>query len=680
LKKGTPGFTNALINESSPYLIQHAHNPVQWHAWNSATLLKAKKANKPLIISIGYSACHWCHVMAHETFEDEEIAKIMNASFICIKVDREERPEIDQIYMDAVILMTGSGGWPLNCFALPDGRPFYGGTYFPPATWTGLIKELAKVYKEDPEKLVRYAEKVVQGIKQNELIEKHPDATDFSIQYVKDLISKLRGNFDLDNGGTKNSPKFPMPKNQIFLLRYAFHSKDDDLMDYVKLTLNKMALGGIYDHVGGGFARYSTDSHWKVPHFEKMLYDNAQLVSLYSEAFRVTKNPLYSKVVFETLAFIEKSLTSPEDAFYSSLDADSEGEEGKYYTWSEDELKDALGDKYESARQIFSIDQDGYWKDGRYILLINNDIKVIAEKLGLSVNELFKILEEIKSLLNNRRVKRIPPDTDTKVLTSWNALMIRAYVDAYHALNNQEYLDRAIKASEYLIEKVNENGGDLFHTIDNKTSIPGHLDDYCFVIDAFIALYQAAYDEKWLHKAKALTDYTIKHFFNPTNGMFFYTSDLGPELIARKFEISDNVIPSSNSAMAHNLFLLAHFFEDNHYLGMSKQMIQNTISRMEDYPSGFNNWSLLYLNFVIPFYEVAICGNDSGTLGDEIQHIYIPNKILALSKNASRLPLLIKERFVEGKTLIYVCVNNTCLAPLESVEQAVKIMETSISS
>ena len=679
MEKETPAFTNALINESSPYLLQHAHNPVQWHAWNSASLIKAKTENKPLLISIGYSACHWCHVMAHESFEDEEIAKLMNTSFICIKVDREELPEIDQIYMDAVNLMTGSGGWPLNCFALPDGRPFYGGTYFPPAAWTGLIKELAKVYKEDPEKLVQYAERVVQGIKQNDLIEKHPDAVEINIKFIKDQISKLRENFDLENGGTKNAPKFPMPKNQAFLLRYAFYSKDNDLLNYVKLTLNKMALGGIYDHVGGGFARYSTDSHWKVPHFEKMLYDNAQLVSLYSEAFRITKDALYSQVVLETLAFIEKSLTSPEGVFYSSLDADSEGEEGKYYTWSEDELIDALGDKYEFARKIFSIDQDGYWKDGRYILLINNDIKAVAERFGLSMPELLKALEEIKSLLNSRRDKRISPDTDTKVLTSWNALMIRAYVDAYHALNNEDYLDRAIKASEYLIEKASDGGGGLFHTIGSKAPITGHLDDYCFLIEAIIALYQAGYDEKWLNKAKDLSDYAIKHFFDPTSGMFFYTSDLGPELIARKFEITDNVIPSSNSGIAHNLFLLAHFFEDSHYLDLSRQMIQNAISMMKEYPAGYSNWSLLYLNFAIPFYEAVICGNNSDMLGNEIQNRYIPNKILALSKNASRLPLLIKERFIDGKTLVYVCVNNACLAPLENVEQAVKIMETSIT-
>lgn len=342
-------FTNSLIAETSPYLLQHAHNPVLWHAWNEEALALAVQENKPLLISIGYSACHWCHVMAHETFENEAAARVMNDNFICIKVDREERPDVDQIYMNAVQIMTGSGGWPLNCFALPDGRPFYGGTYYPKERWLQVCQSVAKAYQDDPQKLSKYADQIVRGIKQDDFILNQGEIPAFTIRDVQTIVSDWQDDFDLVNGGARRSPKFPMPNNQLFLLRYAFYAQDPALMAYVRLTLDKMASGGIYDHVGGGFARYSTDALWKVPHFEKMLYDNAQLVSLYAEAFRITQDPLYARVVKETLAFIQAELTSPDGVFYASLDADSEGEEGKYYTWTETELREALGEKYATA-------------------------------------------------------------------------------------------------------------------------------------------------------------------------------------------------------------------------------------------------------------------------------------------------------------------------------------------
>ena len=374
-------FTNALVNETSPYLLQHAHNPVDWYPWNETTLTKAQKEDKLLLISIGYSACHWCHVMEHESFEDEEVAKIMNENFICIKVDREERPDVDQIYMTAVQLMKQRGGWPLNCIALPDGKPFWGGTYFRKDEWKKQILGLANAYQNDRKKVLDFAEKLSNGIRQVEMVVKNPNQADFSWKDVDNMVSPWSERFDNSEGGSNGAPKFPMPNAYNFLLRYAHLSDNKEVLEHIELTLNKMAFGGIYDQIGGGFARYSTDRSWKAPHFEKMLYDNGQLVSLYSEGYLKFKNSLYKDIVFESLEFVERELLDETGAFYSALDADSEGEEGKFYVWNETELKLFIREDFEIFKDYFNVNNKGLWEHGNYILLRKNQKKILQKSI-----------------------------------------------------------------------------------------------------------------------------------------------------------------------------------------------------------------------------------------------------------------------------------------------------------
>lgn len=669
-------YTNHLIHETSPYLLQHAHNPVNWYPWGEEALAKAKQENKLLIISIGYSACHWCHVMEHESFEDSVTAKIMNDHFICIKVDREERPDIDQVYMNAVQLMTGSGGWPLNCFALPDGRPIYGGTYFPKKQWQNVLVNLADLYKNNPEKAVEYAEKLTAGIQQSDLVKPEPGQPAFEISILHEAIANWKKYFDFKEGGPSHAPKFPIPNNYRFLLRYAVAAKDEEIAKQVKLTLEKMAFGGIYDQLGGGFARYSVDSLWKVPHFEKMLYDNAQLVSLYSEAYRESKNPLYKQVVYETLEWIQREMTSEEGAFYSALDADSEGTEGKYYVWSIEELQSILQDDFALFAAYFNVNEIGYWEDAQYILLRKKSDEDIAAQFKMNEEAIQKKIRILKSKVLAVRELRIHPGLDDKTLTSWNAMMIRGYADAYTSFGEQRFLDAALKNAKFIFGKQLRSDGGLNHSYKNGvSSINGFLEDHAFAIEACIALYQATFDETWLQRGKQLTDYTIKHFNDDSNGsgMFYFTSDMDAALIARKMEVQDNVIPASNSVMANNLFLLGNYFEDERYLNIASQMMHTMQKQVVKWGSSYSNWCMLLLNYTTPFYEVAIAGPDANQLALALSAYYIPGKLLLASTGSSELPLL-ENKLVKGETLIYVCVNKTCRLPVKKVEEAVRQM------
>lgn len=664
---------NSLINETSPYLLQHAHNPVNWHAWNDETLELAKKENKLLLISIGYSACHWCHVMEHESFENEAVAEIMNAHFICIKVDREERPDIDQIYMNAVQLMTGSGGWPLNCFALPNGEPFYGGTYFQTAKWKQILNALADEYENNPEKIEEHAKELTKGIKTNELLHKVTHNNPFTMDILDLAVNRFKTNFDFNEGGTNRAPKFPLPNNYEFLLDYSFHTKDAALLQFVELTLAKMAFGGIYDQIGGGFARYSTDSYWKVPHFEKMLYDNAQLVTLYSKAFQLTKNPLYKQVVFQTLEFTKREMTAKNGAFYSALDADSEGEEGKFYVWTKEELQTLLAADYPLIETFYNINKYGFWEDN-YILLRREDNETIAKQFNISEKELATKINEINHLLLESRSKRIRPGLDDKTLTSWNALMLKGYVDAFNTFGEKNFLNAAIKNATFIAETQLRKDGGLNHNFKNGISnLNGYLEDYCFIIEALIALYEATFDEKWLMLSKQLMDYTIVHFYDNETGLFFFTSDEAKGLIARKMELSDNVIPASNSSIAKGLFLLGLYFENEDYTNKSTQMLKNIEAQIPNYVSGYSNWASLLLNQVKPFYEIAICGKNSLEKRNELYNQYLPNKIIIGSINKSNLPLL-QEKQNNEKTMIYVCNNKACQKPVETVEDALNQM------
>lgn len=672
MKESIPKYTNSLINESSPYLLQHAHNPVNWFAWSNEVLEKAKLENKLILISVGYSACHWCHVMEHECFEDENAAKLMNDYFICIKVDREERPDIDQVYMMAVQLMTGQGGWPLNCFALPDGRPIYGGTYFPKQTWMNILLNLSDTFTHEPEKVLDYAKQLTEGVKLAELVKINPEEKELNIEILHKSIENWKQRFDNEDGGPNKAPKFPIPNNYQFLQHYVYHTKNAEVEKHIELTLKKMAYGGIYDQIGGGFSRYSVDAFWKVPHFEKMLYDNAQLVTLYSEAYQKTKKPLYKQIVFETLEFIERELTSSEGGFYAALDADSEGVEGKYFVWTKGELQKILKEKFDLFADYYNVNARGLWEHENYILLRHDDDAVIAERNKISVEELQKIIQDCKKQLLAIREKRIHPGLDNKIITSWNALMLKAYIDAYNVFDEQHFLDAAIKNVNFLLNNSFVKNG-LLHIGKSNQKINGFLEDYSFVIEALISLYETTYDENFLQKANELMMCTIEHFQDKNSGMFYFTSDEDKALITRKMELSDNVIPASNSSIAKSLFVLGHHFESEEYVSMSKKMLNNMLTEIESYGPGYSNWAILLLYFSQPFYELAIVGKSVDEKRKTLHKHYFPNRIFAGSAAQSSLPLLMN-RFVKDETLIYVCENKTCLQPVKEIEEALKQM------
>jgi len=670
-------FTNELINETSPYLLQHAHNPVDWHAWNDETLELAKKENKLLLISVGYAACHWCHVMEHESFEDSAVAAIMNENFINVKVDREERPDVDQVYMNAVQLLTGSGGWPLNCVALPDGRPIWGGTYFPKDNWTNALTQLADLYKNEPEKAEEYAAKLTEGIKQSGLITLNEDEAIFDKEELQRAIDAWHPTMDLKNGGRKGAPKFPMPGNLQFLLRYAVQSQNEDMMDYVNTSLTQIAYGGIFDHVGGGFARYAVDDHWHVPHFEKMLYDNAQMVSLYSNAFLVTKNPLYKEVVYETIKFVETELYKDIGAFYSSLDADSENEEGEleegaYYVWNKDELSALTGEDFMLFANYYNVNGYGKWEEDKYHLIRSVSKAEFCKENNISLEDLNLKIEKWKGLLLDERNKRDRPRLDDKTLTSWNALMLKGYVDAYRVFNDQKFLEVALKNAQFIMNNMTKEDGGLFRNFKNgKSNIEAYLEDYAAVSDAFISLYEVTLDEKWLKNAKQFTDYTFDHFYDEESKMFFFTSNNQTGLISRKAETDDNVIPSSNSIMANNLFKLGHYYSNKHYADNAKAMLNNVKENAISYGSGASNWLNLYSNYLGEYYEVAIAGPDAKKKLEELNKIYIPNKLIVGSTAESSLPLL-AYKYNENETTIYVCIDGACKLPVTETEKALK--------
>lgn len=664
--------TNHLINESSPYLLQHAHNPVNWYPWGEEALERASRENKILIISIGYAACHWCHVMEHESFEDSTVAKRMNEHFICVKVDREERPDIDQIYMTAAQLITGSGGWPLNAFALPDGKPFYAGTYFPKKNWVSLLNQIIELKQEQPEKLTEQANAVTNGIRQTEFISISEADHVFSMETAEIAWNRWEKSIDFEKGGQSRAPKFPMPVDWEYLLAYHYHSNNEKAIAAVLSTLDNMARGGIYDHVGGGFARYSTDADWHIPHFEKMLYDNAQLVSLYSYAYQLTKDPVYKKVVTETLEFIRRELMSEDGGFYSSLDADSEGEEGRFYVWTYEEIKDLLGEDSELFCDYYDINKAGNWEHKKNVLRIKSPGDQILRKFDLSEQEVDEKLAKARSTLLMAREKRVRPGLDDKILTSWNALMLKAWVDAYRVFQHQEYLKIALKNAEFIKEHMLNPEYRLWRNHKNgNSSINAFLDDYALTIQAFVSLYQATFDEKWLHEANELLDYTLEHFYDHETGMFNYTSGQDPELIARKMELSDNVIPASNSVMADNLFTLGKYFNNKEYSKLAEKMLSYMIDDFQKNPAYYANWGSLMLKLVNPFYEVAIVGDDALKRSAELSLYYLPNMILLGGKNEGELPLL-QHKLVKDKTLIYVCIDKVCQLPVEQTGESVK--------
>ena len=675
----TSKMSNNLINETSPYLLQHAYNPVDWNPWDKQYLEKAKKENKLIIISIGYSSCHWCHVMEKESFEDSLVASIMNEKYISIKVDREERPDVDQVYMNAVQLMTGSGGWPLNVVTLPDGRPIWGGTYFPKDQWINALTQISDLYNKEPERFINYADTLEKGIKSLDIITTNDNQELSSIDIDKH-IGSLVNKIDKKNGGFSGAPKFMMPNNIHFLLRSAYQNNDKETLKLVNLTLEKMAYGGVYDQIGGGFSRYSTDEKWHIPHFEKMLYDNAQLISLYSDAYLITNNELYKNVVYETINFVLKELTNSNGGFYSSIDADSKSSDGKenegaYYVWKEDELKKLLKDEFIVFSDYYNINKYGYWEDDNYVLIKNKSDAAFAKAHNLSKEEVSKKIDAWKKILIKARDKRSRPNIDDKILTSWNGLMIDAFIDAYRVFKDKDFLDVASSSAEFILKNMKKSDGGLYHSHkDGKSKINGYLEDYATTIQAFLNLYENTLDEKWLNTSNDLIKYTYKNFFNAETNMFYFTSKLDDKLISRTVEFRDNVIPSSNSIMANNLFKLSHYFDNNIYLSSSQQMVNNIKDQIALYPSGFSNWMNLILNINKNFYEIAVVGNTAIEKIKELNENYLPNKIIIGSLESNPLPLL-KNRFVEGETYIYVCVNKACKMPVKTVKEALKLIE-----
>jgi len=673
--------TNELVHETSPYLLQHAHNPVNWKPWGDKALSEAKDSKKLMVISIGYAACHWCHVMERESFEDSAVAAVMNNHFVSIKVDREERPDVDQTYINAVQLMTGSAGWPLNVITLPDGRPIFGGTYFRKNDWIQALEQVQELYETSPEKLLDYASKLEEGIKSLDLVELNSDDLDFKGYDFNQIILKWKSSFDSIDGGTRGAPKFMMPNQLHTLLRWGYNTDDVKIKHHVLLSLEKMAYGGIYDQIGGGFARYSTDDRWHVPHFEKMLYDNAQLVSLYSEAYRLNPDPLYQEIVSNTLQFIAREFTGDGGMFYSSLDADShdthgELSEGAYYTYSLEELHEAITEDWELFEAYFNINELGLWKEElKYVLLRNSSDESIAQQFGVSVEYLKDKKTLWVDILLNIRKNRDRPRLDDKSLTSWNALMLTAYVDAYKTFGNQEYLDAALKNAIFLKEHQLQKTGALFHTYKNgKSSINGYLEDYSATVKAFLDLYEVTFNTDWLNLSKQLTDYALDKFYDEKSHMFYFTSEDDPQIISRTTDFRDNVIPSSNSIMAKNLFLLSHHFYEERFDKIAHQMLKNVLPELERYPTSFSNWMDLMANYRFPFQEVVVVGDEATNMVVDLHKLYLPNQLIIGSKKQDTLPLL-EGRFQNGKTYIYVCVNNTCKLPVDSTFEAINLLK-----
>ncbi len=653
----------------------HARNPVNWYPRGEEALARARRENKLIIISIAYAACHWCHVMEHESFEDSAVARIMNDNFVSIKVDREERPDVDRVYMNAAQLISGRGGWPLNAIALPDGRPIYAGTYYPKDQWQEVLLNILSYYRESPQRAEQAAQQLTLGIRNSELVTLNRNPPNFKRSDLDAVFTTWRNDIDFELGGQKGAPKFPLPVGYDFLLRYHHLSQEPDALRAVNRTLEQMAFGGIYDQVGGGFARYSVDQFWRVPHFEKMLYYNAQLVSLYALAFQVQRRPLYRSVVYETLEFIDRELTSPDGGFYSSLDADSEGEEGRFYVWTKSAIDTILAGDAALISDYYNVTDAGNWEHGRNTLYRSSSDSAFARKHKLPLDVLTGRLQKARQTLFKHRAKRVRPPLDDKILTAWNALMLRGFVDAYRVFGEEKFLHRAIRNAHFLRKNMLQDNGRLYRNYkEGKANINAFLDDYAFTIDAFIALYQATFEEEWLAQARTMTDYVIGHFSDTTSAMFWYTSDLDPVLIARKMEVTDNVIPASNSQMALNLFSLGEYFYEQKYLETARQMLNNVKGNLQRGTVYYANWCTLLMQFVRPPYEVAIVGDEFLQRRQEFDRHFLPQLMFMGGADEGGLPLL-QNKLIKGRTTIYVCRNKACKMPVSTAAEALRLID-----
>ncbi|MFW6114489.1 MAG: thioredoxin domain-containing protein [bacterium] len=666
--------TNQLANSDSPYLLQHKGNPVNWYPWGEAALEKARNEDKLLIISIGYAACHWCHVMEQESFEDDQVAELMNRYFVSIKVDREQRPDIDNIYMTVAQLVAGQGGWPLNVVALPNGKPIYAGTYFPKEQWMRFLGFFVEKYQQERDKLEEQAERITEGVGQVDVVPKRETEGRYSEVELDSMWEHFRGQIDFEKGGTRGAPKFPLPDNWKFLLAFAKLTGNMEAKRAVIKTLDAMAAGGIYDHLGGGFARYSTDANWHVPHFEKMLYDNAQLVTLYSQAYQWTKSPRYQEVVSETLSFVNRQLTDEDGGFYSSLDADSEGEEGRFYIWTYEEVREVLGSDADLFSDYYDVNERGNWENGKNVLRVTKPLEEVAKQHGLEHARARERIDHSRRKLFERRAGRPRPGLDDKILTSWNGLMLSGYVDAYLAFGEERFLEAALRNAEFLKETMMSGDFSLKRNYRHgSVSVDAFLDDYALLVNAYLNLYQATCDEQWLDLAKGLADYSISHFYDKKTGMFYYSRKSDTSLIARKMEVSDNVIPSSNSAMAMGLYWLGHYYYQEGYIDKARQMLSNVRDDVLRQPAFFSNWARLLLLEVHPPYEVAVTGTECRRVVREMEKRYLPHVLYMGAEHESQLASL-QGRF-QDETTIYVCRDQVCRQPVTEVGKALEQVE-----
>ena len=667
---------NKLSNEKSLYLKQHSTNPVDWMPWNQSALKLASEQNKLLIISVGYSSCHWCHVMEEETFSDEEAAEIMNSKFINIKVDREERPDIDELYMKSLVLMTGSGGWPMNIIALPDGSPIWGGTYLPKENWITVLNQISNLYNDRYDDVLEYSVKLKEGlspkkiinyeIKESELFSQIRDASDFAYKSL-----------DTENGGLKSNQKFHLPSLIDFFQKGSYHFKERNYLEFADLTLKNIAYGGINDHVDGGLHRYTVDSIWHIPHFEKMLYDNAQMLSVFSSAYKRNNDKVYKKLIDDIFDFLENNLTGDNGLILSSISAVTEiGKnkiEGDYYVWDKDEIKDILQGDFDLFKEYFSLNQDGLWEKNKYVLKRINDDDFFTKKYNISSKKLKSVILESITKLRKSKEKREKPIIDKKVLTAWNALTVIGMSNAFQSTGEKKFIEKAVGIVSAIEENLINN--DL--TVKRSLSISNEnilfLEDYSYLISAYLSLYQSTFNYDFIDKADALLKKAITIFADKNSSFLKFSSDQSLLFSENLFVNQDGVVPSANSVMCKNLFLLSHHTGNRDFLNIGKSMLNEISTQLISNPLDYMNWLSVSLDYYDKFYEVVISGKKSIEMAKEINSIYLPNILIATSKKDSEKYLL-KNRYIKGENLIYVCVNNTCKYPVNNVDEALKLI------
>ena len=662
---------NQLNKETSLYLKQHAQNPINWQRWTNSIFDVSQELDKLLVISIGYSSCHWCHVMEEETFTNDSIAEVMNENFINIKVDREENPDVDQAYMTASQLMTGMGGWPLNVITLPDGSPIYAGTYHTTSQWDDILKRIIRLKKDNYEGLKELANNVKNGVTDVNTIYKREEISNFNSEFLKNNLESWKDKWDINFGGDLAQQKFVSPSKYIFLLNYARIYKDKEVYNHVKKTLDIISTSGLNDFIEGGFYRYTVDNEWKIPHFEKMLYDQAQMISIYSLAYKLYKEEYYKDIVVETINFLDSSMSSKEGLYYAAMDADTDGEEGKYYSFSREEL-DLISKNtdFKIFTSYYNIDIDNPWEDNRYLLLPNknNNETVWLKSNNLSKSDLLSQKKIWESNIIEIKDKRTKPRIDDKIIVSWNSLAITGLIDAFEALNNQDYLNKAISMFEEL--KMNSfRKNKLIHTYKENQFQEGVLEDYAYLAKASMRLFQATGEESYFNFSKKITDDAINVFKDDESDLLRYSNN--KDLFTKLITVDDGVIPSPNSIIAEQLFNIGHVIFDDEYLNLSDNMVSSVQSVIDNNMNSYSVWANNILNRVESFYEIAVIGPESKLITDQITSYFSPNSIVVQSKTESDLPLFI-DRFFEDETYIYVCQNKTCQRPETNINLALE--------